>query len=85
MGRHREYKLEEVDFKGMAYKSLKTRKVKLQSRKIDKITGKVTNRSGMVTLPAWLIGQDIDFIIIPKKEEQNEKREESNQSQTQTA
>jgi hypothetical protein len=49
----RRYKLEDIKFEGKGYKSPFSRKIRKSA------TG------GLISVPSWLIGQEIDFILIP--------------------
>jgi hypothetical protein len=63
MAKQREYELQELEFKGKAYRK--------NSRKIIK-----SNTVGLLTLPMRFIGKTFDIILIPKEVE-NEKSEQS--------
>ena len=54
MVKERKYKLEDIKFEGRGYKSIHPRKVCKSAT------------SGLIHVPAWLIGEEVEFIIIPK-------------------
>jgi hypothetical protein len=60
MGKTKIYQLTDVEFRGKAYKSLKTRKIINHTN------------CGVLILPTWMIGKEFDFILIPKNETNKE-------------
>ena len=55
MSKEREYKLEEIEFKGIAYK-----------RKDRTVRDHKT--MGAIFVPTWMINQKFDILLIPKNE-----------------
>jgi hypothetical protein len=55
MSKEREYKLEEIEFKGQAYKRANR-------------TVRNHKTMGAIFVPTWMIGNKFDILLIPKNE-----------------